>query len=87
MTIAVGGLRDRTNLESWLGGRDSEPFAPSEHEARCFPRDVPTSHASELEEVSECGWVLGTIFELGSSKTPPEPVRFHSGSPLNRNEQ
>jgi len=25
-------------------------------------------------------WVSGTIFELGSSKTLPETVRFHSGS-------
>jgi hypothetical protein len=24
--------------------------------------------------------VLGTIFELGLSKTLPDPVRFHSGS-------
>lgn len=41
--------------------------------SRCFPRARPTGHASELEEVSECGWVSGTEFATGWS--PPRESR------------
>jgi hypothetical protein len=39
---------ENTGQISWLGGRDSEPFAPNVREARRFPRDVPSSQTSEL---------------------------------------
>jgi hypothetical protein len=41
---------DENDLENWLGGRDSEPFAACGSTARCFPRDEPISRTSELEK-------------------------------------
>jgi hypothetical protein len=41
---------------------------------------VNSPSENDLGRIETIGWVCGTIFELGSSKTLPEPVRFHSGS-------
>ena len=39
---------------------------------------TPSGYASDVENRQSIlnGWVSGTTFELGSSKTRPEPVRF-----------